>query len=333
VRDSMLDAGVAFEPVGLRGSILSPRADAAALRGFHRLMRLHQFDVAHAHGAKAGALLRLVAARAGLPVMYTPHCFAFISNRHREVRAPRAREALAAGIERALAPLTEKIICVSQYEWEEAANKGIGPGLRTMIHSGIEVSRSATPDPRMVAWRGDGLLVGAVCTLRAQKGLRNLVEAVSLLGEAHPQLRFAIVGEGPERDSLERMIVARGLEHRLRLFEFGGTVEPHLMALDAFVLPSLYESLPLGVLEAMAFGLPVVASNVGGIPEMVRDGETGYLIPPGDPPALRDAVIRMADDPAGRERMGRRGRAVVDESFRYEDMVSAVEALYIEVDA
>jgi glycosyltransferase involved in cell wall biosynthesis len=170
--------------------------------------------------------------------------------------------------------------------------------------------------------------------LRAEKGLDRLVDAAALLSDAVPGLRVAIVGEGAEREALERRITSRELTERVRLFPFSGTVEPHLLALDGFVLPSYqFEVLSIGTIEAMACGLPVVASAIGGVPEVVADGESGILVPPDAPAAIAEAIAELAMDPARRREMGERGQAIVRERFSLERMIAETEALYLELAA
>ena len=123
-----------------------------------------------------------------------------------------------------------------------------------------------------------------------------------------------------------------GIGDRVRVFRFSGRVEPHLLALDGFVLPShQFEVLSIGTIEAMACGLAVVATRVGGVPEVVADGDSGRLVPPGDPAAIASAISELAADDALRERMGERGREIAAERFRMDRMVDEIEALYLEL--
>jgi glycosyltransferase involved in cell wall biosynthesis len=166
----------------------------------------------------------------------------------------------------------------------------------------------------------------AVGRLTPQKGLETLIEAAPKVARAVPDAGFLIVGDGPLRAGLERAARASGAG-----VVFAGErrdVQDLMRGARALALPSVYEGLPLVALEAMACGLPVVASGVDGVPEAVEDGETGVLVPPGDAERLADALIGLLRDPAKAEAMGRRGRARVEAHFSAERMVEETQAVY-----
>ncbi|MGZ5360385.1 MAG: glycosyltransferase [Solirubrobacterales bacterium] len=327
------EAGATIHRLDLTGTIFAPALDLPAARALHSLLAAGGFDVGHAHGVKAGLLLRLVGA-ARLPVLYTPHCFAFISNEYRrDLSHPRLRRFSVVNAERALGLLTARLVCVAEFERAYADRLHIAKrDRRRVVHSGVSIDRGAAPDPALLEWRGEGRLLGAVSALRWEKGLHHLVEAAALLGSRAPGSRLAIVGEGAERDALQQLIGRRGAGDRIRLFDYGGRPEPHLLALDGFVLPSdSFEAMPIGLLEAMAAGLPVVASAVGGVPEAVADGRSGILVPPGDPPALAAALERLGEDAELGTAMGARGREIAERRFSLTGMVDSIEELYAEV--
>ena len=331
----LAEAGIEVRRLPFEGSIFAGGADWRAARGLRRLLAEESVDVAHGHGMKAGALLRTLWPHR-IPVVYTPHCFAFISNRYRsELRLRPLRQAITIGVEWALGRLTAALVCVSEFERREADRLHIArPARRHVIPNGVEVDDSAGADPELLAWRGEGLLFGQVSVLRWEKGMRHVVEAAELLRHAERAPRLAVVGEGPERPAVARMIEERGLSDRVRLFDWSGRVEPHLKALDCYLLPSdSFEALPIGGIEAMACGLPVIASRVGGVPEAVIDGETGLLVPPGDAPALAGAIQTLAADDSLRSRLAAAGRALARERFSLAGMVDRLERLYGEVGA
>ena len=328
-------AGAEVQRLDLTGSIFSPGRDLPAAWALRGVLREGGFDAAHAHGVKAGLLLRLVGA-ATVPVLYTPHCFAFISNEHRDdIAHPRLRRLSVVNAERALGLLTARLICVAAFELAYAERLHIARAeRRRVVHSGVELDPAAEPDPAMLEWRGDGLLFGAVSALRWEKGLQHVIEAAALLSGRLPGVRLAIVGEGAERERLEALIADRGVADRVRVFGFAGRPEPHLLALDGFLLPSdSFEALPIGLLEAMAAGLPAIASSVGGVPEAVSDDETGILVPPGDDRALAEAIERLAGDEELRREMGAAARVRAEAGFSLRGMVGAIEKLYREVSA
>jgi glycosyltransferase involved in cell wall biosynthesis len=288
---------------------------AAALR---RLDRARCFDVVHAHSSKAGALARAVLPRRRR-IVYTPHCFAFLAGFGRS-------RALYWAAEQALVPRTGALVACSR--WEASATRhrlaGAGRVLR-VVENGVPSCGSAEPDPRLVALRERGPVIGFLARLDPQKDPLLLVEAAAL--EPFPGT-VAIVGSGTLEGAVRASIAARGLGDRVVHIPFEPPVERFLHGFDLLVLPSRWESLPLAVLEAMACGLPVVATDVGGMAEAVLDGSTGRLVPSGDAAALAAAVRSLAADPAALRAMGAEARRVADERFSLDRMVDGLEAVY-----
>ena len=299
-------------------------ADLRAARALRALDRRVGPDLVHAHSSKAGALVR-----ATLPgrrrLLYTPHCFAFLAGLGRGRAAYRA-------VEQALVPRSAAIVAVCDWERREGARalRGTDGRLR-VIRNGVPAPAPADPDPDLIEFKGDGALAGLVAVLRPQKDPLALVRAAARMPAGAG--RVAIVGEGrleaPVRDEIGRL----GMAQRVRWFPYGGAPGPHLAALDVFVLPSAWEALPFAPLEAMARGLPVVATDVGGVGEAVRDGVTGRLVPPGDVGALAAALSELMGDADARRRLGRAGRDLVVREFAVERMVAETATLYAEVAA
>jgi glycosyltransferase involved in cell wall biosynthesis len=167
--------------------------------------------------------------------------------------------------------------------------------------------------------------------LEEQKGHRVLLDALAILRRRNRDFVVALAGEGSLRPELERRAVELSLANRVHFVGQIEEVGPLLAAADACVLPSLWEGLPLGLLEAMARGCPVVASAVGGVPEAVEDGIEGRLVPAGEPEALASALDELANDPALAETLGGNAARRVRQSFTWERVVEAFEAVYDEV--
>jgi glycosyltransferase involved in cell wall biosynthesis len=175
----------------------------------------------------------------------------------------------------------------------------------------------------------DAALIGAVGRLTADKGGQDvLIRAVGRVRETCPQVRLVMVGDGPLRPGLEQLTAQLGLTGTVIFTGLRSDVPRLLGALDVFVLPSEREALPVAVLEAMAAGLPLVATRVGGIPEVVEDGATGFLVPPGDVAAMHCVLERLTGDPALAARLGAAGQAHVQAHFTVQQMVRQVERLY-----
>jgi L-malate glycosyltransferase len=177
------------------------------------------------------------------------------------------------------------------------------------------------------------VVLGTACRLVPVKGLDTLLVAAGEVVRRAPRTRFVLLGDGPLMPALRRQAAELGLQRHVLLPGHRPDVRPYLRAFDLFVLPSIAEGLPMALLEAMAAGLPVVASAVGGVPEVVREGVEGLLVPPGAPAPLAAALSRLAADGPLRAAMGTRGRARVAEAFSIEATGPRYVALYSELSA
>lgn len=204
-------------------------------------------------------------------------------------------------------------------------SRGIHPNRVTVISNGVDLTRFL---PSSVPSHGTGFLVGALSNLRSEKGLADLIRAAAMVRDAWPDARFVIWGEGPLRRELEDQVRSLGLMASVTLPGSTATPEAMLRDLDVFVLPSLSEACSNGLIEAMATGLPVVATSVGGNPGLVEDEITGLLVPPGDSPALAKAISRLIEDRALAARLGEQARARAQVTFGMDRMVACTENLY-----
>jgi glycosyltransferase involved in cell wall biosynthesis len=168
-----------------------------------------------------------------------------------------------------------------------------------------------------------------VACLREGKRVDVLITAAARVIARYPDVQFQIVGDGPCRERLIEQAGASGVWPRIRFMGHREDVPAILSASDLFVLPSQSEASPNVVLEAMAAALPVVASRVGGIPELVDDGVTGHLVPPGNPDALATALLDLLDHAGRRAAFGRSGRARVEQQYSFDRMVAQFETLYV----
>jgi glycosyltransferase involved in cell wall biosynthesis len=319
-------AGVAVHRIDWARGYGTPGRDVRASRQLAGLVRGGDLAVVHCHSAKAGVLGRLVGAAARVPVVYSPHCLPFVG----EFGAP--RRMVATAIERALGPLATRLICVCEDERRQAVGAGLDADrLRVVLNGSAPCPAGFDPDPATAALAAGGPVAAAVAVMREQKRLDVLIDAAPSILARVPDARVAIIGDGPLRDELHARAAALGLdaEPRFAFLPFQGPSWRHLAALDVFVLPSSWEGLPIGLLEAMACGVPQVATDVGGSGEAVAP-ETGIMVAPVDPPALADAVVELLSDPARRERMAVAGRARHAEHFGLERMVAATAAVYAE---
>ena len=204
---------------------------------------------------------------------------------------------------------------------------GIAPARIVAIPNGVELARFSPPQTptRHLSAR---VTIGTLANLRPGKGLGDLLHAAALVRDRFPDGRFVVWGEGPLRPGLEALVRTLDLGDVVELPGWTAEPEAALRELDIFVLPSHSEACSNALLEAMATGLPIVATRMGGNPAIVEDEVTGLLVPPGDPAALAKAIIRLVEDPMLAGRLGDRARDVVRSRFGLDRMLSCVQTLY-----
>ena len=303
LREAAVEAGVRFVPLKHVRRPIQPARDLAGLVELVRLFRREQPAIVHASSSKAGILGRVAAAAVGVPVrIFTVHGWAFSA--YSGLASTLYRSA-----DRLVRPLTTTTICVSENERAAGIAAGTCSAERTVvIRNAVDVAAA----PRSRHDRGLPRLI-AVGRLKAPKDFVTLVQGLGLLPPG--SFEGVIVGEGPDRPAIEAEIERLGLAERVSLAGERDDVPELLAGSDVFVLASESEGLPVSVLEAMAAGLPVVASDVGGLAELVVDGETGQLVASGDAGALAEALGRLVADPARRRQLGAAGRERAEREF------------------
>lgn len=313
--------------------LLSPLADVRALAALVRLIRRERFQVVHTHMSK-GALLGGIAARiADAPVVVnTAHNLGAIAMPRAWVRA------LFRVYDRwLLGTTTDAVITVTERVRDAVVAQRILPAARVhAIANGIVAAPRASEAQRQQARRAlrreigaadDAPVIGCVARLVWFKGLDTLVDALPAVLRVCPDVQVAVAGDGPLRAELAARAAALGVADRLHLLGERNDVPQLLRGFDLFVLPSVSEGMPLTILEAMGAGLPVVATAVGGVPELMVAAETGLLVPPGDAVALALALLRLLRDAPLRRRMGDNGRRRLLSDFSADAMVAATDAL------
>lgn len=237
--------------------------------------------------------------------------------------------------------LVDKMVSVSEGTRQFSIDvQGIKPEKLITIHNSIDLDRfsplairttSAPPLRQVLEAPLNAPVVTVVARLHAQKGHRFLIAAMPAIHEKFPDTHFLFVGEGELRQDLVNQVTQLGLEKTVHFLGMRQDI-PELLALsDVFVLPSLWEGLPNSVLEAMAMGTPVIATNVDGCPEVIRNGETGLLVPPEDPEALAQAICRLLGDPDMRQTLAQAAQHWVIANFSEEKNISAFEQLYMQL--
>lgn len=301
------DPRLRFRRIAALGREIDVLHDAAALRELVAALREVRADVVHTHSSKAGVLGRQAALLAGVPnVVHTVHGWSF----HPGLSA--AMEGLYMTLERAAAAQTRVIHCVCQADVDKGLSAGIGEeGQYRVVHGGIDPAPYVSLPQKSSA---PPTVVTLSC-LKPQKGLDDWLEVASRVRAKVPDARFVIAGEGELRDELDSRRRALALEGCVEMPGWVKDVPALLSGADVFLLTSRWEGFPLAVLEAMAAGLPVVATAVDGTPEAVEDGGTGFLAATGDVDALAAHVVRLLTDAPLRERVGSAARARVLNRF------------------
>jgi glycosyltransferase involved in cell wall biosynthesis len=316
LRDAAAEAGVRFIALEHVRRPIRPWRDMAGFVELVRLLRRERPDILHASSSKAGLLGRLAAVVARVPIrIFTVHGWAFAAHSG-------SASALYRHADRLAGRLTTMTVCVSENERMAGIRAGTCSTKKTVV---IPNAVSLESTPRARHERAVPLIV-SVGRLKAPKDFLTLVRALAELPE--DSYEALIVGDGPERPSLERELRRLGLEERVRLAGERHDVPALLATADVFVLSSRSEGMPVSVLEAMAAELPVVASRVGGVPELVVDGETGFLVRPADPRALATALAWLVDHRELRARLGAAGRVRAETRFNLNSFRRAHLELY-----
>lgn len=300
---------------------LTPLFNLAALTRLAYVLKRNDVTILQTHGARANVYGRIAAWLAGVPcVVSTVH------NSIRDYEINSIQRFVYSAILRLLLPLTDQIICVSEALRQDVIADCPGAAPKTItVWNGI--------DPVLLSLRGDrnkirrewyvgsGPVLLTVARLTEQKGHRFLIEALPALVAEWPSLVCLFVGEGECREPLRALAREWGVEQSCRFAGVRNDVVDWYEAADVVVLPSLSEGFPFVVLEALAMSRPVVATNVNGIPELIRDGIHGLLVPPRNPRALHAAIRTLLHDPCLADRLGKAGQQEVATRFTSEKMV------------
>ena len=311
---------------------LSPWHDFVAVWKLWRTIRRGRYDVVHTHSSKAGIVGRIAARLAGVPVIvHTAHGWGF--NRHQ----PWYAYWLYVWLERLCARFTSAIVVVGTSNRDEGLALGIGRADQyRLIRSGIEVatyrdtSISREEARQRLGLPLDAFVVGSVGRFCEQKAPLDLLAAFEAVARQHPRARLVFVGDGPQAAELQAAIAWAHLGDRVHLAGLRRDVPELLRAFDVFALASRWEGLPRVFPQALAAGLPIVATRVAGAPDAVVPGETGWLVEVGDIEGLATRLRELAEDPAQARRMGQAGLARVEE-FSARRMVDQLADLYQEL--
>jgi glycosyltransferase involved in cell wall biosynthesis len=296
------------------------------------LLRELKIDILHTHGGVAGLHGRSAARIAGTKALvHTLHGIHYLHYRNPLLRR------FYVLLERRYSRFTDRLVLVCQSDLRMARKHKLSPeGKMRVILNGIDVRPMAETAALArhrseLGWTPGRPVIGTIARLHRQKGIVHLLKAGRRILEAVPESRIVVVGDGPQSAKMRREARRLGLGERC-LFLGARTDAAALLALfDVFVLPSLWEGLPFVLVEAAALGKPIVATAVDGVPEILEDGQTGLLVPPGDSGALADAVVRLLRDKDEAGRLAERARSLVPFRFPLRRMVEQTQNLYLEL--
>jgi glycosyltransferase involved in cell wall biosynthesis len=304
----------------IHGLSMGGDADVGMVRRLGRLIRSTRPDLVHLHSRIGADVWGGVAARLSrIPVVHT-----------RRVDNPEPRWLVSLKYR-----LHDRVIAISEGIGNVLLSEGLPAAKLRVVRSAVDWGRFQRPcDRRAVADLGlpaDALLVGVVAQLIPRKGHRLLLAALPPLAAAHPGLHVIFFGQGPLEADLRAQIAARGLAGRVQLAGFRDDLDGLLPCLDLLVHPATMEGLGVSLLQAASAGVPILASAAGGIPEAVRDGINGVLVPPGDAAALGAALGQLLGDVALRRHLGEGGRELMRREFSIDAMVEGNLAVYREL--
>lgn len=315
---------------------ISPVNDLKAFSSIFRLLRRMKPHIVHTHTSKAGILGRLAAWMARVPtIIHTPHGHVFYGHFGRSLSR------IFLQMERLLGKITHHHIALTPEECNDYLSLRVAqPNNTSVIHSGVDLQRFSkgakqrTEKRKELGFSPHSLVVGYVGWLIPIKGVTYLVNAMAKIVEQHPKSLLVLVGKGDDKGEeeikLKEQVERAGLADKVRFLGWRPDVDEIMGCFDIFVLPSLNEGMGRVLVEAMAAGLPIVASRVGGIPDLVKHGENGLLVPPADTSALEKAISALLQDGARRKRMGKAGKKMCG-PYSAEAMVEQIDVLYTEL--
>ena len=312
------EAGIPLRP--LLDRLAKRRLSPAYAWRLRRLLRREQFDLVHAHIYASIVAAAIATLDTDVPLVISEHTEA-------TWQTWRAR-----WVSRWVYRRVERIIAVSTPIRRRLSERDhVHPDLITIVPNAVASAPEPPPDSPLPAELRGRPLVGVIARLQPEKGVANFLKAAARVAPLFPEAHFVIAGDGPLRQKLVALAEDLGLGDRIRFFGFRSDASALMKSLDVLVVPSLTEGSPLVTLEAMAAGTPVVASAVGGIPDQVRHGKEGLLVPPGDTSAIADAILDLLRDPDRARRLGEAGRRRAASEFGHAAMVRRIESVYREV--
>jgi glycosyltransferase involved in cell wall biosynthesis len=297
------------------------RWDLTAVKIIRKIIKLGKFDLIHTHGTRAGSLGRMSSIGFNLPLLYTEHLWT--AEFHLGNRILDFVHHLGMWI---FDHFTTSTIAVSEAVKNHLLKEQITrPEKIVVIYNGVNIPAK----PKRIDHQQK--VIGFVGSLTRVKGVDYLIAAFKQLLNEGQDVRLEIVGTGPEKQRLKNKVKMLEIHDRIKFIGYLEDLEQVFPYWDIYVQPSLSESFGISIAEAMSYGLPVVATSVGGVPELVDSHKTGYLVPPKDAQSLAKMIKKILIDPEKSQQMGQLGRQRIIEKFSIQEMVDQTEQLYQKV--
>jgi glycosyltransferase involved in cell wall biosynthesis len=290
------------------------------------LMREEKIDIVHAHGTRANSNVFMSARKLKLPLVYTVHGWSFHPDQNPLIRFARKVS------ERFLTAMSDSVICVSESNMKDGTD-GWNMKRATVIYNGINTKKF---DPlgkysdirKEFSIPAEKTLIGYVVRITKQKDPMTLIRAMKKISEQSKDIILLMVGEGDLKESAQKLSEELGLSSNIIFENFRQDVPDILNAIDIYCLPSLWEGLPIGVLEAMSMAKVCIATPVDGTREIISSGENGILVPVQNESALADAILKVHNDPEFRKKISANAVRTIQEKFSIEAMVKKIEDHY-----
>jgi glycosyltransferase involved in cell wall biosynthesis len=329
LEDEVRKLGLAFHPAEFRKN-----PSAGFGRELAGILASEKIDILHTHGGVAGLFGRRAAFAARIPVVvHTLHGIHYLHYRNPVLRLAYI------GLERFLSRKTSAVVCVSEADLARARKFRLAPEDRLrLIRNGVALfekyegaARVRVLDELCVRLKFRTPVIGTVARLHRQKGVVHFIRAAEIVVRANPSATFVVVGGGPLEKEIRGEVARRGLGDRVILAGERADALDLMSVFDLFVLPSLWEGLPLVLIEAAGMGKPIIATDIDGSREVIRDGETGLLVPPADPAALAGAILRLQEDGDLARRLAANAKNKIPPAFALKKMVAGTEKLYLDL--
>lgn len=306
---------------------INPAKDLLALIEICRFIKKKNIDIVHTHSSKAGILGRWAARFAGAKViLHTVHGWSFNDFQ------PQLLRFLFLALESITARFTHKLIVVSDYDRQKGLRHHIGNNCKyALIRYGIDYPQFSISGQNIgeaLGIRSGELVVGTVSCFKPQKSPQDFVKLASMVKQRIPHVKFIMVGDGKLRPAIEKLISKLNLSSSLILLGWRSDIPQIMQLLDVFVLTSLWEGLPISVLEAMVSSKPVLATDTGGISEIIEEGKTGFLVSPFDMYKMSEKLVSLLKDEALRKRISCNARDSLGSNFTISNMLQNTLDLY-----